>query len=259
MRSVKTAAAVLIFFLASLSLFSQEKPVGDGIWAFRYGSSSFPENALFKDGNRAHTVDIAWLFYALRRRGRWILIDTGFDDKEMIKYFNVEWTDPLELLKKAGISPEDVSLVLLTHAHFDHVGLADRFPKARLIMSEAARKDAAAHAVPPAQRDFFKFSRQIDTFRGKIVIDGGITMVEIGGHSPGSSIIRLEADKVIFTGDEAYLPENWTGPRPNGTFVDLEANTHFLESLKDLAAQYLILTMHDPAVVPPGEKIHRLR
>jgi glyoxylase-like metal-dependent hydrolase (beta-lactamase superfamily II) len=261
-RPAAASAALLLLLLVPACGFPQEKKPKTEVelWAFRYGVSRFSERGVFRDGSAARTVDFAWLFYALRREGRWILIDTGFDDPAMIKYFNVTWTDPIALLQKAGVAPEDVSLVLLTHAHFDHIGLADRFPNARIIMSEAARKEAAAHAVPPALRRFFGFSKKIDTFNGKLAIDDGIAMVEIGGHDVGSCIIRLDADKIVFTGDEAYLPENWTGPRANGTVVDAKANLDCLEMLKALGPDWLILTQHDPGTVPAaGENPRRLR
>jgi glyoxylase-like metal-dependent hydrolase (beta-lactamase superfamily II) len=255
----KSALPVLLLLLVPAFCFSQPKPMDDGLWVFRYGISRLAEKAVFADGSRTRTVKIAWLFYALKRRGQWTLIDTGCDDREMIRYFNIEWTDPLVLLREAGIAPEDVSRVLLTHAHFDHIGLADRFPQARIIMSEAARQDAAAHAVPPSLRDFFRFSKRIDTFHGQLDVGDNIIMIEIGGHAAGSAVIRLEADKIIVTGDEAYLPENWTGPRPNGTVINARANADFLNVLHGEEARYLVLSLHDPALVPGKAKNFRLR
>jgi glyoxylase-like metal-dependent hydrolase (beta-lactamase superfamily II) len=256
---MKKAAVALGLLFMSLSGFAQAKTDDLQVWAFRYGTSLFPEKAVFRDGKPDRNVDFAWLFFALRREGRWILVDTGFDDPAMVTYFHVAWTDPIALLAKAGIRPEDVSQVLLTHAHFDHLGLADRFPKARLIMSEAARKDAVAHAAPPALRQFFRFSRQIDTFHGKLAIDDGLVMEEIDGHAPGSCVIRLPKDKVVFSGDEAYLPENWTGPRANGSVANAKANQIFLASLKALGPNFLILTHHDPAIVTAQDPVRRIR
>ncbi len=255
----KSVLPLLLLFMVPAVGFPQPSPTEDGIWIFRYGTSRIAEKAVFSDGSRTRSIDFAWLFYALRRGGRWILIDPGFDSREMIRSFNVEWTSPLDLLKDAGIAPEDVSLLLLTHAHFDHLGMADRFPNARIIMTEAARQDAAGHALPKEKRDFFKYSKRIDTFRGRLAVDAGIVMVEIGGHAAGSAVIRLETEKILFTGDEAYVPENWTGPRRNGTVFNAQANKNFLEALHGEYSRYLVLTSHDPALVPGKEKILRLR
>lgn len=81
---------------------------------------------------------------------RRILIDTGMGDKQDEKFrshFHPHGdTDLLQSLSAKGFSPEDITDVLLTHMHFDHVGGAVRyegedlvptFPKATYWTSEA--------------------------------------------------------------------------------------------------------------------------
>jgi glyoxylase-like metal-dependent hydrolase (beta-lactamase superfamily II) len=229
------------------------------LWAFRYGVSRFPARAVFKDGNPGHMVEFAWLFYALRQGDAWTLVDTGFNDPELVLRFGIEWTDPLKLLEKAGIKAEKISLVLCTHSHFDHIGLVDRFPKARVIISKAARNDAVERASWPRIRAFFKTSTQVFTFDRRLELTDGVVIEEIGGHSAGSSIIKIEREKIIITGDEAYLPENWVKIRTNGAVVNEAANTLFLNELQAVQNEYLILTMHDPAVVTGDLPYCRLR
>lgn len=57
---------------------------------------------------------------------RLILIDTGMGNKQSAKFFS--YYEPhgdetlLKSINKAGFQPEDITDVLLTHLHFDHVG-----------------------------------------------------------------------------------------------------------------------------------------
>lgn len=66
-----------------------------------------------------------------------ILIDTGIGDKQSDKFFS--HYEPhgestlLKSLKKAGLKPEDITDVLLTHLHFDHVGGAVSLKKGKYI------------------------------------------------------------------------------------------------------------------------------
>ena len=57
---------------------------------------------------------------------RLILIDTGIGDKQSEKFFShfhLNGNDTLQSsLKKLGFTTDDVTDVLLTHLHFDHVG-----------------------------------------------------------------------------------------------------------------------------------------
>ncbi|MFO0732067.1 MAG: MBL fold metallo-hydrolase [Nitrospiraceae bacterium] len=62
----------------------------------------------------------------IRARGRNILVDTGLGPKEDERFhrmFAVERTPTLlESLKRLGVGPDDIHLVINTHLHFDHAG-----------------------------------------------------------------------------------------------------------------------------------------
>jgi glyoxylase-like metal-dependent hydrolase (beta-lactamase superfamily II) len=79
-----------------------------------------------------------------------ILIDTGIGDKWDSKntdMYRIEHTDTIESsLARAGLKPQDITKVVLTHLHFDHAGattklddhgkLVPRFPNARHYMQQ---------------------------------------------------------------------------------------------------------------------------
>ena len=147
-------------------------------------------------------------------------------------------------------------MVLITHGHFDHAELAHRFPEARVIINRDARRDVLSRSRTPEQTAFWSSSPRIETFTDRFIIDEGFIMEKVGGHAPGSSVIRFKEEKIILAGDEAYLPANWEGPRFNGSVVDSEANRRFLLTLSREAANLTVLTMHDPSLVPhnPGQR-----
>src|SRR5438034_10149208 len=99
-----------------------------------------------------------------------ILIDTGIGDKWTDKHramYGIERRRPLsESLKAiAGITPEEITIVVNTHLHFDHAGgntMLDKsekavasFPNARYFVSQ----EEYEHAEAPSERDSASYVR----------------------------------------------------------------------------------------------------
>jgi glyoxylase-like metal-dependent hydrolase (beta-lactamase superfamily II) len=230
----------------------------DGLYALRYGKSVYSEAAVFKDGVKDRNVDFHWVFFMLSYGGRTIVVDPGFDDPKYIGSFGVEWTDPVDLLGRIGVSPGKTDVLLLTHHHFDHVGLIHRFSGTRVVISKAARKAVTY----PKAKAFLKNADSVEGFSGRIEVMPGLVMEEIGGHVAGSSIVRISAPGkgIVLTGDEAYVAANWTAPRTNGSCRDPEANTAFLKRLKAEvdAGETVAYSMHDPALIPGADPVLKL-
>jgi glyoxylase-like metal-dependent hydrolase (beta-lactamase superfamily II) len=69
------------------------------------------------------------------------LVDVGYNDvdhgrvlTEICKISN--WRSPHSVLAECGLSPDLISHVFITHAHFDHMGGTDFFPKATFYIQE---------------------------------------------------------------------------------------------------------------------------
>ncbi|MCK2238469.1 MULTISPECIES: MBL fold metallo-hydrolase [unclassified Crossiella] len=175
--------------------------------------------------------------WVLRSEGRIILVDTGIgDDKERrVPAFHHLRTGFLDRLAAAGVRPEDVDLVVNTHAHADHVGWNTRlhhgewiptFPNAQYLLSTpentfanpannsprhspfggAARDDAQIHldSIAPLQH-----TGQLSTWDGPTHrIDANLTLELAPGHTPGSAVLRLASgtDRALFIGDIAHTP-----------------------------------------------------
>jgi N-acyl homoserine lactone hydrolase len=65
------------------------------------------------------------------------------------RYGVKHWHGPREALALCGVTPEDVDTIFITHAHFDHFGNVEAFPKARFyIAAREIEKSIWALSLP---------------------------------------------------------------------------------------------------------------
>ncbi len=133
----------------------------------------------------------------------------------------------------AGVAPEAVDVVVLTHGHPDHVeGLTEGgkpvFPNAKLAMSEKEfafwDKTAFPAEVAPFQ-DIFK--KNVSALKDRITFlknEGeaapGIRLLDAPGHTPGHVVVSVEsADKRVLVLSDAVHHPIISFERPDWSFV----------------------------------------
>jgi glyoxylase-like metal-dependent hydrolase (beta-lactamase superfamily II) len=90
------------------------------------------------------TVSAIWL---IRGGGHNILFDSGFHRERWFKEWNIKnYVRPDEAVRLAGVKPEEVTDVVISHAHWDHMGGIDLFPKALVWI----QKDEFLYYTGPA-------------------------------------------------------------------------------------------------------------
>jgi len=155
------------------------------------------------DGHGALTFSTNLAHIALD--GASVLVDPGFDEPGPRSSWPSSDRSPglVAGLASIGVRPEDVSHVLITHPHGDHIAGATveqdgrrraRFPRARHLLGRADF-DAAARAAPDSMA-----ARELGTLREQGLlepVDGdqevapGLAMLHAPGESPGHSIVQI--------------------------------------------------------------------
>ncbi len=139
------------------------------------------------------------------------LIDTGFyrSPRKIIDY-----------IRTLGRSPEELSLITLTHNHFDHAGGVAELKQLTGARVAIHKADVPVHEQPPFPR-FLKRAldiRSIASLRSAFILNpadidihlaggellrpmGGLQVVHTPGHTPGSICLFLLKSRILIAGD----------------------------------------------------------
>jgi glyoxylase-like metal-dependent hydrolase (beta-lactamase superfamily II) len=111
-----------------------------------------------------------------------------------------------EQLEAAGIAAADVTTIVLTHLHTDHIGWAmpagTPFPQARVVVQRAdvdAFAEVRGHDLLTPLRD----AGRLDAIDGDTDLGPGVRAVATPGHTPGhqSVLVRAGDESILVTGD----------------------------------------------------------
>jgi glyoxylase-like metal-dependent hydrolase (beta-lactamase superfamily II) len=170
-------------------------------------------------------------------------------------------------LRKRGLDPAEVPIVVMTHMHIDHTSAISEFPQSTFVVSEV-EWEAATHGSKPLlngyRRTHYDYAfeyRTVDFDRGGVDSyasfgrthdlfgDGSIRLVFTPGHSAGhmSVIARLRERDFVIGGDATYTAAQLAGsaplaPRP----FDAHNYRRSLQELRLFGREY------PEAVVTPG-------
>ena len=199
-----------------------------------YGKSVLPENMIFQNGAEDKVRPIVFMVYLIKTENRLILADAGCET--MPGFVMTDFIGPVKALNNIGISPEEITDLIITHAHHDHIECAKYFKNAVIYI----QKDEYE-----AGKGYLAENLNIRTFDEEMQICDGIKAVKIGGHSKGSSIVEItdSDNKYIIAGDECYMRECLTKQIPTGVAYDLQKSRAFIQ--KYGRGEYTVFLCHD--------------
>jgi glyoxylase-like metal-dependent hydrolase (beta-lactamase superfamily II) len=237
------------------------------IEAIRYGTiPQFPVSSLVVGAPSSEHLDIALMFWLIRGEGRNILLDSGFYRQQWIEQYKVtDYIRPDAAVRLAGVEPGQITDIIISHAHWDHMGGIDLFPNATLWIQ---KEEYAYYTGPAWQRggqhggidpeDVLNLLRR--NTQGKLrLIDGDdreilpeIRVFTGARHTYASQYVRVDGSPVyVLASDNCYLYRNLETRTAIPTFetADREGNLKALDRMVLLAgASERVIPGHDPLV-----------
>jgi len=220
------------------------------------------------DKNR---IILAMRSLVIRWNGRVMITDTGVGKKmneKLSRIYNVdhEKYDLLSSLEKAGLKPEEISDVFLTHLHFDHTGGTTRLDEKdelQLTFSNATHHIQKEHwqwANNPSVRDGASFMKEnfvpvkehgkLNLIDGPGTFEPGMEIFVLQGHTPSMQTLKISDGKKTLFYCADLMPTATHIPLPYIMGYDLQPMST-LEEKKNVLPQavdeeWLLVFEHDP-------------
>ncbi len=162
------------------------------------------------------------------------------------------WPDLKEMMEKDGFNPADISLVIHTHCHPDHMEAGEFLEKEYGAVQAMGRLEHEFLQGPGLE--FFPWmglevpTGNITRFLDEGPLDLGDKTLELylaPGHTPGSLCIHWPEAKVLITGDVVFAQSVGRSDFAGGNNGALGATVERLSQLKDID---FLLPGHGPAV-----------
>ncbi|HVV25151.1 MAG TPA: N-acyl homoserine lactonase family protein [Pseudonocardiaceae bacterium] len=208
-------------------------------------------------------IDMDYYFWVVRDRERTVLVDTGFSRAGGQARDRTFLLDPAAAYTALGVEPAAAPTVVVTHAHYDHIGNLTLFPDSPVVIAE---RELAFWTGPHACRAQFHHSVQdeelellakadqegrVRTFRGRLDLAPGIEVIELGGHTPGQSVVLVDTTDgpVLLASDAIHYYEEYERDMPFAFVADLVAMYEGFDRIRTMVAGgevRHVVSGHDP-------------
>ena len=218
---------------------------------FSSGTITAWKHLLIRGEQEGIRISVPVPFYLLEHKKGLFLFDTGQqvpdrnipDDANFIPVLSDD-ERAVNLLRKRGINPGDLSGIILSHHHSDHIeGLPDFPGIPRYIRKEELQYSGIREMTANAPEEWIFPEGEFD-----LAGDGEILLIPTPGHTAGHQSLLLTLDsgeKVLLTADAAYTEEALRQTPPEN-----EKNLPYWNTLR-IFRNYAengvrIITGHDP-------------
>lgn len=257
------------FFLIVSSLYSPWAAVAAAsqleMWRIDCGEMMIDDISYFSDSYfyDGQSATISNGCYLIRHSDQYLLWEAGIPRDYLGNEVEDDgWTSSIAVtivdqLQEIGLTTEDIDFLGISHFHGDHIGQANDFANARLLINRADAdwiRDSPPGNARRRLAPWFEGDSTIDEFTGDhdVFGDGSVTILATPGHTPGhgSLLVKLpQTGPVLLTGDLYHFRSEvgarnvsrWNTSRAD-TLASIERFSAIVESIEPT-----IIVQHEPA------------
>jgi glyoxylase-like metal-dependent hydrolase (beta-lactamase superfamily II) len=226
----------LLLLCLYLGLFRAPNAPDYSIYAIRIADSPGDSLAEMVVGApKDEKIDTIYAVWLIRGGGHNILFDSGFHRERWFKEWTIrDYLRPDEAVKLVGVQPEQVTDIVISHAHWDHMGGIDLFPKAviwiqkeefRYYTGEAWQPGGDHGGIDPEDvQELVKLNTEgrVRLVNGdNVELFPGIRAYTGGHHTYASQYLFVDgAPPFVLASDNSYLYRNLQTRMASATFTD---------------------------------------
>ena len=242
------------------------------LYAIRYatnGKRTRGQNFIFEARPSAPQPMDFYSWVAIGEAGTFV-IDTGMAKAKAEKHGHEYLHCPIDTLRMLGVVPEQVTQVIITHLHYDHIGNVDAFRKARFELQKAEMDFVVS---PFMQKSWCRRAYEVDEIvrfiellhSDRLVLHGpdkqiapGLSVHLVGGHCAGQEIVRVWTKRgwVVLASDALHYYEELERGVPFTVAFSIADMLTAHARIRELAdSDAHIIVSHDPILMdryPPA-------
>jgi glyoxylase-like metal-dependent hydrolase (beta-lactamase superfamily II) len=236
----------------------------------KYGTRSTVKSDVYLNhrvyGEPDEPVDMDYFFWLVRSAERTVVVDTGFSRAGGAARRRTFLVDPSAAFDALGVDRAAGPQVVVTHAHYDHIGNLSLFPASPVIL---AAREYEFWTGPYRDRTMFHHSvddddlahlekayadGRVTLFSDRHEVAPGIELIEIGGHTPGQSAVLVQTSDgpVLLASDAVHYYEEYEQDRPFAFVADLVGMYAGFDRIRAMVADGTVrhlVSGHDPATL----------
>lgn len=243
------------------------------VFALKYiDGKNIPSQQMVVGANPKDSIRVCYMFWFLKgEKGRNILVDVGFIDTSKTGTRN--YVRPDLVLQRINVYPTDITDIIITHPHNDHIGGINLFPNAKVWM----QKDDFDYFIGEAwQKNGFSKGFEKNDVRNIIEINLQGRLILVKGDNieiiPGIKVFigskhtfenqyvlvnsNSKANKILIASDAIWFYYNYNNLLPASLSMDPKAYVEAMKRMKTLVTNPdYIIPGHDDLVFSKFPKV----